>query len=590
MIAFLAVCIVSYLVSDYRYSSQIELVRVVLYAGLLYAVVGSLDVKGLTGLLQWVVLIGVVESVWCLVQFYFLSAIRGKGTFFSPNLTATYLVGCIAVCVGHGLAGRDRSSFRWLWALAGAMSLWAVATTGSRSALLSLAVLLGAMLGLRRTGRRWLLAGAGILVLLVLVPNPVRDRVLFSRSEDIYAVQRPQIWLQSLKILVDHPILGATLGNFEYVSSRYQFPVEDAVARYAKTFATADNGFLEIAAETGVPGAVCLGWCAALVIGLFRKGRAAVTGTADEPHFLAAFLAIVVLASQALFHKVYHSPPSVVMGIVALSLVARAAGMDGIGEGGKIRTGAGVGGWTTPRGRLRPAVCLGGVVVILVAIWPYFCLAPFLAYSHYERAARLQTKGDLYGAQQELKQAILYNPKQAFFHHRLGNVAMERSSVDQSERATKAAWEAFTTAVRTNPIHFTFHHTLARYHEFMVPLVQGRERDEHILAAAAAYERAIELAPTNPFLYVGLAALHIKAGNLDQALEPLQGALALEPNFVTARVLSIDVNERLGRGAEASRFRNELQEIARRLSNHRPVNGYEAKLLMEPARYFKEEG
>jgi tetratricopeptide (TPR) repeat protein len=124
----------------------------------------------------------------------------------------------------------------------------------------------------------------------------------------------------------------------------------------------------------------------------------------------------------------------------------------------------------------------------------------------------------------------------------------------------------------------------------MVSFFQGQEREAHIQQAAMAYEKAIELAPTNPFYRVSLAALFIKAGELEKAIAPLEQALHLEPNFVTAQVLLIDVKEKLGYKDEAAALRAKLEETLRRVSGLRPINEYEARLLMDPARYFKDQG
>ncbi len=223
-------------------------------------------------------------------------------------------------------------------------------------------------------------------------------------------------------------------------------------------------------------------------------------------------------------------------------------------------------------------------------LWPSYCLAPYLASRHYEKAIRFQSSGDLAQAVRELEKATEYNPGQAFFHRRLGDIAMERFSANHSEEMSQKAFREFSKAIQLNPIHPPFWHTLARYHEFMVTFSKGRERDEHIELAASAYEKAMELAPTNPFYRVSLAALRIKAGQQEMAVGPLRQALRLEPNFITAKVMLIDLQEKLGRTEEASDLKADLKETVKRISGLKPMNDYEARLLMDPARYFKDQG
>jgi O-antigen ligase/cytochrome c-type biogenesis protein CcmH/NrfG len=589
---FLFLCALSYTLSSYPYASQIELKRVLLYIGFFCGINGLLDFKGRRTLLTVIVIVGVLEAVLCLFQYYALGAPRGKGTFFSPNLAATYLVGCIAIGVGMALWGRGSSLTKAFWVSTAVLCIWATATTGSRSALVSLAFLLAGLVALGKVRGRWLLVGLGALMVLLAVDNPIRERVFFAGYSDMYANQRPRIWAQSLKMLTDSPLLGVTLGNFKYASVAYQFPVEGSLGRYSKVFTTADNGFLEIAAETGIPGILCMVWGAVVLIRLVRRGRRAVEGTEEEPQFFAACLILLALASQTFFHKVYHSPPSMIMGIVALSIVTKAGRVQGRDPGFLERLWPR--GWRLFQepsgGRVKAILCTGGAVVLLLGVWPFLCLAPYLGFNHYEKAAALQAAGDLDGSEEQLQMAISYNPRQAFFHHRLGNIHMEKFSLDHSTERARAALEAFRKAIELNRIHPPFWHTLARYHEFMVSFFQGQEREAHIQQAAMAYEKAIELAPTNPFYRVSLAALFIKAGELEKAIAPLEQALHLEPNFVTAQVLLIDVKEKLGYKEEAAALRAKLEETLRRVSGLRPINEYEARLLMDPARYFKDQG
>jgi len=124
----------------------------------------------------------------------------------------------------------------------------------------------------------------------------------------------------------------------------------------------------------------------------------------------------------------------------------------------------------------------------------------------------------------------------------------------------------------------------------MVVFSQGHERQEHIEAASRAHEKAIEFAPTNPFYRVSLAALYVKAGKYENAVRPLQEALELEPNFVTARAVLMDVQQKLGNQKEATALKMQLEKTIEKVRAYRPRNDYEARLLMEPARYFAQEG
>jgi O-antigen ligase len=584
--AFLGVAVLGYCVSPYRFSTELDLVWFIACSSALLWLVFSVPDR-MKGNLLWIsVYVAMIQAVYVLVQSYFFASTRAKGTFASPNHVASYIAASVAYCLVLASVKAYDLRHRVFWATMAVLGVGALTVTGSRSVFFSLGITMVLSLAIFGISRRYLLALPILFVIFLVLPSPTRDRLLFSRTEDIYAVQRPKIWLQSAKIILDYPLFGATLGNFEYVSSRYQFPVEGGLGRYSKMFTTADNGFLELAAETGIPGILCMVWGAWVAFMAFRKGLNAMEDPKRRAVFLGAAAVLLALLLQNLFHKVYRSPPSVWMGMVGLSIVL-GAGAEGSGPGkGGNRSFSGLMG----NPRVRALVCYGVAIIIGLGVWPFLCLSPYIAFRYYEKASLLHSEGKLEEAEQHLLKAISFNSKQPFFFHRLGNIQMERFSRTQHSLLARNALENFEKAVELNRINPIFWHTLGRYHEFMVVFSEGTEKGTHIEKACRAYEEAAELAPTNPFYRVSLAALFIKAGELEKAIAPLEQALHLEPNFVTAQVLLIDLKEKLGYKDEAAALRAKLEETLRRVSGLRPINEYEARLLMDPARYFKDQG
>jgi O-antigen ligase len=584
--AFLGVAVLGYCVSPYRFSTELDLVWFIACSSALLWLVFSVPDR-MKGNLLWIsVYVAMIQAVYVLVQFYFFGSTRAKGTFASPNHVASYIAASVAYCLVLASVKAYDLRHRVFWATMAVLGVGALTVTGSRSVFFSLGITMVLSLAIFGISRRYLLALPILFVIFLVLPSPTRDRLLFSRTEDIYAVQRPKIWLQSAKIILDYPLFGATLGNFEYVSSRYQFPVEGGLGRYSKIFTTADNGFLELAAETGIPGILCMVWGAWVAFMAFRKGLNAMEDPKRRAVFLGAAAVLLALLLQNLFHKVYRSPPSVWMGMVALSIVL-GAGAEGSGPG-KVGNRSSSGLMGNPR--VRALVCYGVAIIIGLGVWPFLCLSPYIAFRYYEKASLLHSEGKLEEAEQHLLKAISFNSKQPFFFHRLGNVQMERFSQTHSPLLAKSALENFERAAELNSINPTFWHTLGKCHEFMVVFSHGHERQEHIEAASRAYEKAIEFAPTNPFYRVSLAALYVKAGKYENAVRPLEEALELEPNFVTARAVLMDVQQKLGNQKEATALKMQLEKTIERVRGYRPRNDYEARLLMEPARYFAQEG
>lgn len=583
---FALVGFVSYLASPYKFSTELELIWFFscLCALCFLVFCTSQEIKEI--LLDSSVFAATIQAAYCLVQFYLLGVPRAKGTFASPNHAATFIAAALAYSYLKAVALGAMPSRKGLWLLMGGIGLWALAATGSRSILVSIGVVLIVYSMILNLGKKYIFAFLVVLTMLLVAPTPIRDRVLFSKSKDVYSVQRPKIWLHSAKVIVDFPLFGATLGNFEHVISKYQFPVEHGVGRYTKKFVTADNGFLELVAETGVPGILCMALAIFSVLRQLRKGATQLGEGRGRIMLLGAGAVILVLMSQNLFHKVYRSPPSVWMGMVALSIVFGQKCARGSSQRRENASS-----FDDGLTRRVPSVVFYGMAVIIgLGVWPFMCLSPYLAFRNYEKATLLQGEGRLEEAEETLRKAISFNRGQAFFFRRMGDIQMERFSRTRSPVLAKSALENFQRAVELNGISPALWHTLGKHHEFMVSFSQGEEREAHIREAAFAYRKAADLARTDPFLRVNLAALLIKAGRIEDSIEPLEEALRLEPNFITAQVLLMDLKEKLGHRDEASALKANLEETLRRVSRLKPINSYEARLLMDPARYFKDQG
>lgn len=121
---------------------------------------------------------------------------RVHGSFGNPNVLGATLAAC---AVGLAALLRWRG---WAWvALAAGTGL--VVQTRSRGAL---AAMVGALLllALLRGGRRTVLALLIGLLLLAIVPNPLRERALALRPEDNYS--RPFLWSCALTEIAEQPL------------------------------------------------------------------------------------------------------------------------------------------------------------------------------------------------------------------------------------------------------------------------------------------------------------------------------------------------------------------------------------------------
>jgi O-antigen ligase len=178
---------------------------------------------------------------------------------------------------------RTRGRVRAGWIVAVALSLFMLFTSGSRGGVLGLAGLLIAALGLawRRNGLRTrhavLLAAAAVALTAVFaVINPriryfLVPKASFAPPTDS-AVQRSAMFTAGLRMGSDRPLLGWGPGVTPLVYPRYRAQLDGGV----ETALQLHSAPVQIWADTGAPGLVCILALAALVAcSLWKKSSPA---------------------------------------------------------------------------------------------------------------------------------------------------------------------------------------------------------------------------------------------------------------------------------------------------------------------------
>ena len=140
----------------------------------------------------------------------------------------------------------------WRVGIGSALSvvLIAVLLTESRGGMIVLLVATVIIL-VARYGWR-LAASCAVLIVLVavLVPTPLRERVLLEHRQNPVTYVRWQMWQGALRQMIDHPF-GIGLGLYQYTYPQYAFPVEGEIARYGNTAQTPHNDYLQMGVEMG---------------------------------------------------------------------------------------------------------------------------------------------------------------------------------------------------------------------------------------------------------------------------------------------------------------------------------------------------
>ncbi len=233
--------------------------------------------------------------------------VRGN---FSHSLTfGNYCGTATLFLTGLALAGHSQHSMRTRLILTSSSLLGMIATVLSygRGAIAGLAiglVLLGLLIGRKYLVYSLVTIAVAFIAILIIMPG-LAGRFSGKTEMDlggVYEGGRVFIWKNSLKVIQQAPVFGVGQGNFKAVySSHLRADISEK-----RKHAHAHNDLLNVAAISGVPGAVFfLGiWLAAF--GYFWKGwRIRRKGGPDGNFGLAALVGSIVFFVTSLFEATF---------------------------------------------------------------------------------------------------------------------------------------------------------------------------------------------------------------------------------------------------------------------------------------------
>ena len=188
---------------------------------------------------------------------------RVFSTLGNPNVLAAFLVMVVGLASGWSLDTHERKR-KGALIFVSALAVLCILLTYSRGAWLSL----GAMaLMMAAVWRHWnwrvLLAVAAVLVILLAAMHEaflarlLSIREMFNSADSSVAL-RWALWESTLAMIAEHPWIGLGWGSYRFVYPEYDFFVQnEAVIIYH-----GHNTLLSLAAEIGIPGALCfaLAW------------------------------------------------------------------------------------------------------------------------------------------------------------------------------------------------------------------------------------------------------------------------------------------------------------------------------------------
>lgn len=483
--------------------------------------------------------VGVAQH-WFAVS-WFTEIAPPASTFANRNFAAQFLVATWPL--GLALLGM-RGVRRWLtWScMLGAAVVFAyLLYTGSRTAWLAVIVQLGVFLlvvalagGLLVGRRRLILLAAPLGVALVVLAiaahtssqgigwgaNALGERATsiataLSRRDNTTSAtgqlesppQRPSsfevrwaIWLNTLAMIRDHPLLGVGAGNHKVVYPAYAHRVRaDVTHGLDKELELAHNDYLQTFAELGAIGVLIAVIGGVIVIVMFARLMRhrlphvcrllvlslglcligiAVSASASSP-LQKALPPLVLAICIGMLCALYRNwSPSRKRGVHSRSPVTRA-------------------GW---RRRLLGVAGLAGVALLLAAV-SRFHHQELEASRRYLAAATADSVGDWPGAAREGRRGLSYSPEQRKI---LLYVGAARLELGHGELAA----ETYQRVLVTYPYQLNALTGLG------FALEAGGRHD----AAIRAFARALAVKPDFAMLHAEVATIHLQRGDLPGAL------------------------------------------------------------------------
>lgn len=616
VVMFLALAAWSTITSPYPNQSLQWLITLVCYGVLAFSVMGlwssngdgpGVAFKSMKLTLGLCVGMGIFESALALSQYAVLGEARPAGTFFNPNFLAAYLAPLLGLSLAlflgswsqspspqsspqrgegsqgegtswvslhaftplpqHGGEGRVRGRLAGMvWIGFIGLLLTGLALTGSRGGML--ATFTGASVVLACWfGRKALGIVVTLVMVFLLVPNPLRDRLWLEHEANPVAYARMDMWTSGVHMLVDHPF-GVGLGIYKYLAPQYAFPVEAQIARYAKVPHTAHNEWLQFGVELGVPALVVMGWAA---IGLAKIGLDTLRRStqADGRCLVVGLLGgLAALLVHAAVDSVFHAPAVVILLVILVAALVRSSpsyqtSQDGtpsppplphnfnpLPHSGEEDLGEGA----FPHGQTvslsvgsRIVWGILGTSTILVVM--FFATRLGLGWLTYQEGRDALQARHYPQAVDHFQQAARLDPTNATYANALG-AAHYRWAQESAGKARHEKLDAsighLQRAVQLNPVDGTLYGFLGWVSMNVAHQRAGNgafdtRSNPWVGRAVRAYQQAIRQQPYNVFHYFQLARLFEATDRREKAEETIRQAIRLEPNFLPGRALLVRV-------------------------------------------------
>jgi O-antigen ligase len=351
VLAFTIYAIARYLTADIEYVARQEMIQVVMYAFLFFAIVNNLYRQEYAQVISFtLIFLAMGISAYAVFQFFTHSDHvwnlmaqypgRGTGTYISPNNLAGLLEIILPLAVAYVLAGRIKPVTRILLGYSALVIGAGIGVTFSRGGWAACAVALLVLLGILIYQRQHrlpaflllvvLLGGGGIFFKTYLAHTSAYvqrvDRLLESPSPTDGALDlRRDMWNAAVQMWRDHFWWGAGPAHYNY-----RFPAYRSERVQAQPD-RAHNDYLNLLADWGMAGGIiALVGMAVFGTGLWQTRRH-VRRVEKEfksansnrlAFFLGAFAGLFALAVHSFVDFNLHIPANALVGVALLALLS----------------------------------------------------------------------------------------------------------------------------------------------------------------------------------------------------------------------------------------------------------------------------
>lgn len=550
IIAFLGWSGLSLLWSPYTSVSLQWFLSLLLYAVFFLVVLLGVDSKQrMRGFLFLILLMGLFEGGLGIIQYLSWGESRAKGTFFNPNFFSTYETVSAVLAVSllwFGVEyGKTGKLFLILTAIISGTAVILAQSRGGAAAFLIAITFIGYF----RYGKSALFLLLFLVLGTVLVPNPLKQRMMDVGKQDPYAYTRIEIWEDATKRLHDHP-MGIGLGMYKYASFQYRFPTETTIIRYGKRAETAHNEYLQLAVELGVVGLAF--FLLSIAMWATEIKQAWKTDLPQEDRGILVGLCAGVLTTlvHATMDSVFHEPALVLLLIV---------------EGGlAIAFGRLVRGALAEQWCFSPAYQVARIMLIVVALGAMAVLVvrPAAAWFLVNQGTGRLADHDTPSALKWYRYASLVDPGSTSVRDGLARVYLQRFTETGAPEWLDQASSEMAVSMALNPLDGRPPYRLGTIY-----LLQAEQpawaahRDSLIAQATGAFEKSITVDPFSPFGYFELAKLYRGKGDRTAAQQLLERAITYEPNFLPARTELADLAQETGQTDVATMHLTAIQTI-----------------------------